>query len=45
MSDQYKALYNKYTGKAYKNLVQQVAGAGQAAGYGGASGETLMDNY
>jgi len=39
------ALYNKYTGKAHKNLVQKVAGAGQASGYGGASGETLLDAY
>lgn len=39
------ALYNKYTGKAYKNLVQHVAGAGQAGGYGGASGEIIMDSY
>jgi len=39
------ALYNKYTGKAYKNLVQKVAGAGQAGGYGGASGEVIMDHY
>jgi hypothetical protein len=39
------ALYNKYTGKAYKNLVQHVAGAGSAEGYGGSSGGTLMDGY
>jgi hypothetical protein len=41
----FSALYNKYTGKAYKNLVQHVAGAGQASGYGGASGGTIMDHY
>jgi len=41
----FAALYNKYTGKAYKNLVQKVAGAGQAGGYGGASGETILDHY
>ena len=41
----FTALYNKYTGKAYKNLVQKVAGAGQAGGYGAASSEVLMDNY
>lgn len=40
------ALYNKYTGKAYKSMPIQVAGAGQAGGgYGGASGEVVMDNY
>lgn len=41
----YTALYNKYTGKEHKNLVQMVAGAGQASGYGGASGGTIMDHY
>ena len=41
----FSALYNKYTGKAYKNLIQNVAGAGQAGGYGGASGGVIMDNY
>lgn len=41
----FNSLYNKYTGKAYKNLVQKVAGAGQAGGYGGASGGTIMDHY
>ena len=41
----FSALYNKYTGKEYKNLVQKVAGAGQAGGYGGASGGTIMDHY
>ena len=44
-SPHFKALYQKYTGSAYKNLVQKVAGAGQAAGYGGASGEIIGDNY
>lgn len=41
----FSALYNKYTGKSYRNLVQKVAGAGQAGGYGAASGETILDNY
>jgi hypothetical protein len=41
----FNALYNKYTGKEYKNLVQHVAGAGQAAGYGGAAGGVIMDHY
>lgn len=41
----FTALYNKYTGKEYKNLVQKVAGAGQAGGYGGASGGVIMDHY
>ena len=41
---QFVSLYNKYTGKEYKNLVTQVAGAGQAGGYGGASGGTIMDH-
>lgn len=41
----FTALYNKYTGKEYKNLVQKVAGAGQATGYGGASGGVLLDHY
>lgn len=44
-SDNFKSLYNKYTGKAFKNVPIMVAGAGQAACYGGASGETVMDNY
>ncbi len=39
------ALYNKYSGKAYKNMPIHVAGAGQAGGFGGASGEIVMDNY
>jgi len=39
------ALYNKYTGKAYKNMPIHVAGAGQAGGYGGSSGEIVMDSY
>lgn len=39
------ALYNKYTGKAYKSMPIHVAGAGQAGGYGGSSGEVVMDNY
>lgn len=42
---QFVALYNKYTGKSYKNLVQKVAGAGTAAGYGASSGGVVMDNY
>lgn len=41
----YTALYNKYTGKAYKNMVQKVAGAGVAGQYGGASGGVVMDHY
>lgn len=39
------ALYNKYSGKAYKSMPIHVAGAGQAGGYGGASGEVIGDNY
>ncbi len=39
------ALYNKFTGKAFKNMPIHVAGAGQAGGFGGASGEVVMDNY
>lgn len=38
-----QALYDKYTGKEYKNLPMHVAGAGQACGYSGASGEIIMD--
>jgi hypothetical protein len=41
----FTALYNKYTGRAYRGLVQKVAGAGSAGGYGGASGEIVMDGY
>lgn len=44
-SPYFASLYNKYTGKEYKNLVQKVAGAGQAGGYGGASGGVIMDHY
>lgn len=40
----FNSLYKKYTGKSYKNLVQQVGGAGVAAGYGGASGSVIMDS-
>ena len=39
----FNSLYKKYTGKSFKNLVQQTAGAGQASGYGGASGGVIMD--
>jgi len=40
------ALYNKYSGKAFKSMPIQVAGAGVAsAGAGGAQGEIIMDNY
>jgi len=39
------ALYNKYTGSAYKSLPVLTAGAGQSSGYGGSSSETIMDNY
>ncbi|HSA76111.1 MAG TPA: hypothetical protein VLE02_01080 [Nitrosarchaeum sp.] len=42
-SPYYIALYNKYTGKANKSLPVFVSGAGQANGYGGASGEVVMD--
>ncbi len=41
----FQSLYDKYTGKAGKNLVQHVAGAGQAGGYGGSSGSVVMDHY
>lgn len=41
----FQSLYNKYTGKEYKNLVTKVAGAGQASGYGASSGGTIMDHY
>ena len=40
-----QALYNKYTASAYKSLPVLTAGAGQAGGYGGASSETILDNY
>ena len=43
-SDGYRALYDKYSGQSFKNLVQKVAGAGQAGGYGGASGGTVLDH-
>jgi hypothetical protein len=39
----FTSLYNKNTGKQFKNLVQINAGAGQSGGYGGASGGTIMD--
>lgn len=39
----YQSLYNKYTGKEYRNVVQKVSGTGQANGYGGASGGIIMD--
>jgi hypothetical protein len=42
---QFEALYNKYSGKSFRNLIQKVGGAGQAGGYGGASGEIIMDSY
>ena len=42
-SPYFDGLYNKYTGKANKNLVMNLAGAGSAAGYGGASSEIIMD--
>jgi hypothetical protein len=45
MSQATSALYNKYTGAAYKNLVQHNAGAGTASGYGGSSGGVIMDSY
>lgn len=39
-------LYNKYTGKGFKNMPIHVASAGSAScgGYGGAAGEIIMDN-
>lgn len=42
-TDHFAHLYNKYTGKERRNLVTKVAGAGQAGGYGGASGGVIMD--
>ena len=39
----YDALYDKYTGSAYNSYPMYIAGAGQAGGYGGASGEIIMD--
>ena len=39
------ALYNKYSGKAYKSMPIHVAGAGVASGSGGAAGGVIMDNY
>lgn len=44
-TDHFVALYNRTTGNEYKNLPMQVAGAGQATGYGGASGGVIMDHY
>lgn len=45
-SDQFRSLYNKYTGKAYKNMPLMVAGAGASTcGSGGAQGSTIMDSY
>jgi hypothetical protein len=44
-TDQGKALYNKMTGNSYKSMPIMTSGAGQAEGYGGASGETIMDHY
>lgn len=41
----FNALYQQYTGKAFKNLPVHVAGAGQAAGYGGASSGVIMDGF
>nr|QBK85416.1 MAG: hypothetical protein LCMAC101_00030 [Marseillevirus LCMAC101] len=40
-----RALYSKYVGSNYKSMPLLTAGAGQAGGYGGSSGETIMDNY
>jgi hypothetical protein len=40
-----QALYDKYTGNAYRSMPVLTAGSGQAGGYGGASSETIMDNY
>lgn len=41
----FNALYQQYTGKAFKNLPVHIAGAGQAAGYGGASSGVIMDGF
>lgn len=41
----FMALYDKYSGKEFKSLPIKVAGAGQASGYSGASGETILDHY
>lgn len=41
----FNALYNKYTGAAYKSMPIHVAGAGVSAGHGGAAGGVIMDNY
>lgn len=41
----FNALYNKYTGKEFKNIPVQIAGAGIAAGYGGASSGVIMDGF
>jgi hypothetical protein len=41
----FNALFAKYSGRSYKNLVQKTAGAGQAEGYGGSSGGLLLDAY
>lgn len=40
----FSSLYRKLSGKSYKNLVQNIAGAGQASGYGGSSGGVIMDS-
>jgi len=42
---QFVALYDKYTSSGFKSLPVLTAGAGQGAGYGGASSEVVMDNY
>lgn len=41
----FNALYQQYTGKAFKNLPVHIAGGGQAAGYGGASSGVIMDGF
>lgn len=42
---QFNALYNRFTGKEYKSLPVNIAGAGTAAGYGGASSGVIMDGF
>jgi len=39
------ALYKKMVGDSYKSMPIMTSGAGQAEGFGGSSGETIMDHY
>lgn len=39
------ALYQRYTGREFKNLPTSVVGSGQASGYGGASSGVIMDGF